>query len=107
MDTPPLRVQTRAGASAVKSGASALDYEQERRCRRPLRDEWSSLRAPSPTVTSLLVWTNRSSAMVVDRSCGNAHRVETPVDAPWFVVQAPGGRADVLGTPSDIARAPY
>src|SRR4051812_11482025 len=39
--------------------ARAWDDEQERRCRRPLRDEWRSLRAPSPTVASLLVWTSR------------------------------------------------
>jgi hypothetical protein len=50
-----------AGVSANAAPAPAPDDEQERRCRRPLRDEWSSLRAASPTVASLLVWTSLDS----------------------------------------------
>jgi hypothetical protein len=38
MDTPPLRVQTRAGASAVRSGVTALDVSDDL-WRTPARDE--------------------------------------------------------------------
>jgi hypothetical protein len=49
----------RAGASAVKAGATALDDEHECTSRLLLRDEWSSLKAPA--YLPLPVWTKPSS----------------------------------------------
>jgi hypothetical protein len=66
----------RAGVSAIRAtlneeGHRGKQPVMDRCCtgtcergtgrRVPLRDEWSSLRAPSPTVASLLVWTNLDS----------------------------------------------
>jgi hypothetical protein len=53
----PARMSSAPGVAPRTPGR---DDEQERRLRRPLRDRWSSLRAASPSVASLLVWRDGS-----------------------------------------------
>jgi hypothetical protein len=48
-----VRLVARAVVSASGAQTTGMDDEQERRSRRLLRDEWSTLRAPSPAAASL------------------------------------------------------